>query len=154
MRTKDAESWTVYGIGQIITVTGVFNSNLGAVIEKATITTKAKNPTITLKSVDLGAEATPDRDKAAKKYLDQGVFVVGDVVKMSDRKDVVFLKGKGEVLIECHMYPVDKPALGAALTVGKEAKLYGKIQEQLSPILDESKNLRVRDCFPVLGKKK
>lgn len=154
VRTKEAEPWTVYSIGQVITVTGVFNASLGAVIENATITTKAKNTTITLKSTDLAEEATPDRDKAAKKYLDQGVFVVGEVVKMNDSKNVVFLKGKGEVLIECFMYPVDKPALGSTLTVGKEAKIFGKIQEQLSPILDDSKAMRVSDCFPVLGKKK
>jgi hypothetical protein len=151
---KEAEPWTQYGIGQTITVKGVFNADQGAVVQNATITTKEKNPTVTLKAADLAADATPSRDEAAKKYMDQGVIVVGEVAKINDQKDVVYLQGKDGVLIECLMYPVVKPQLGASLTVGKEARVFGVVKAQLSPILDESKNFRLRDCLPILGAKK
>jgi hypothetical protein len=148
------EPWTSYGLGQTVTVRGKFEYDGTAVVRDAVVTTTSKNPTITLKSADLAAEATPDRDKAAKKYMDQGAIVVGEVVKMSDRKDVVYLKGKGEVLIECLMHPVDQPQLGASLTVGTEARIFGVVKEQLNPILDDSKAFRLRECFPIAGAKK
>jgi len=157
---EKGQPWATYGVGQIVTVKGTFGTSLdpGAVIQhvnNATVETSAKNPTIPLKSTELGAEATPDRDKAAAKYLNKCAIVAGEVVKISERKDVVFLKGKDAVLIECHMHAVEGPQLGTPLVVGKEARIFGMIQEQLSPILDDSKNFRVRDCLPILtGAKK
>lgn len=156
---ENAQPWATFGVGQVVTVKGKYGTSLdpGAVIQHVndgTIETSAKNPTITLKSTELGAEATPDRDKAAARYLNKCAIVVGEVVKISERKDVVFLKGKDAVLIECHMHAVEGPQLGTPLTVGKEARIFGMIQEQLNPILDDSKNFRVRDCLVIAEAKK
>jgi hypothetical protein len=152
--SKDTQPWTTYGIDQTIKVRGKMNFDSGAEVQGATITAVTKSATITLKSTELGAEATPDRNKAATKFLNKGAIITGEVVKFSDRKDAVYLKGKDAVLIECLMYPVEGAQLGASLAVGKEARIFGLIQEQLSPILDDSKNFRVRDCFPIVGPKK
>lgn len=154
VRTKDAEPWTTYGLGQTVTVRGVFNATLGAIVEDATITTQERNPTVTVKASDLAADAIPSRDEAAKKYLNQGRIVVGEVVKVNDQKDMVYLNGKDAVLIECLTYPVLGEQLGASLTVGSEARIFGVVREQLSPLLDSSKHFRLRDCFPILKAKK
>ncbi len=93
-----------------------------------------------------------DRKAAAEKYKGKGVIVSGKVARHDDdKKRKVYLDAGNKRLIECRMVDVAGPALGTALEVGKDVRVFGLVTA--NELLEFDAVAQLEQCLPITGAK-
>jgi len=119
------QPWSVLGKGQEVTVKGRFTGqSFNPMLEDAVIVSKGKPTTTTITAEKLADEI--DAEKGELKKHDKPFIISGEVLRIGEKKDAIYLKGNSKNTVECLFVEFDNQMRVGRLAVGDKVNLYGQ----------------------------
>ena len=127
---QEKEPWAKISKGQKIKIRGQWpDFSVQPTLEQCVLVDVGTNPAQELKAEALAAEFAKNKDGIRKQYAEKTLIVTGEIVDAKPRNDLgavsVYLKGAGEVRVDCGFNAADR-AEAFALKSGSPVRLVGE----------------------------
>jgi len=146
----EKEPWARVSPGQQVRIRGKADTSGIPYLWNSMIVEQGPNPAVKISDADLAKEFVGDKKKTNQKYAAKYMIVEGEIVdkKEHDRYVSLFLRGDGNVRIECCVDPSDKD-ITSDLKPGRRIKMFGRY----SAYPKEGDVVYLFPCLPITGAK-